>query len=203
MRRFKLQRMKYEENQKLLERIKRAKKHKVKKGKISKFFHTANQKFLSENIKPLANHPSFKSLILPSTFSDTQRMKMIDFDFENCISNNIMSSAAILRQKRRFKGRYLGLKGNGWASRLIKEAPVDSINQSLKLLRRVDSSMKKHLSSSITQGVVLNVLDLERENHINNREIVVVERGDDASDIFKTDETISNALAGKGLGTSP
>ena len=135
MRRFKLQRLKYEKNQKLLEKIKRAKTHKVQKGKISKFFHGFNKQFLSESIKPLANHPSFKSIKLPSNFSDKDKMKMIDFDFENCISNNIMSDASILRQKRRHKGRYGGLKGNGWASKLIKEAAVDSIGASLKLLR--------------------------------------------------------------------
>jgi len=138
MRRFKLERLKYEENQKLLEKIKRAKVHKVQKTKISKFFHSFNQKFLFESIKPFASHPSFRSIQLPSTFTDKEKMKMIDINFENCISNNIMSEASILRQKRRHIGRYGGMKGNGWASRLIKEAAVDSMGASLKLLRRLD-----------------------------------------------------------------
>lgn len=187
MRKFKLQRLKYEENQKLLEKIKRAKKHKVQKGKISKFFHSFNQSFLSESIKPFADHPSFKCLKLPSTFSDKEKLKMIDYDFEHCISNNIMSTASMLRQKRRHKGRYGGLKGNGWASSLIKEAAVDSIGQSLKLLRKLDSTMK--INQSRLTG------RLEGENHAHDGTMVVIERGDDPSSIFKTGDVLSKAYA--------
>ena len=79
------------------------------------------------------------------------------------------------------------MKGNGWASSLIKEAAVDSIGQSLKLLRKLDSKMKEN-QSRYTGA-------LEDENHADNKEIVVFERGDDPSSVFGTGDILSKAHA--------
>jgi hypothetical protein len=83
------------------------------------------------------SNPTYKSIKLPSTFTTRERMEMIEEDFENCISNNIMSKAAILRQKRRHRGLLNAYEGIT-SSTLIEGAAIDSIKSSLDLLKKLD-----------------------------------------------------------------
>lgn len=92
MRKFKVNRLKYDENQYLIQKIKVNQAKQKQKHNITKFFHTLERKCMTDVLTDLrTSNPTYSSIKLPSTFTTRERMEMIEEDFENCISNNIMS----------------------------------------------------------------------------------------------------------------
>jgi hypothetical protein len=89
------------------------------------------------------------------------------------------------------------MKGHGWASSLIKEAAVDSISQSLRLLRKLDSSRRLN-NDTLLSG------KLEGENHVvgDMGEVVVIDSQEAADNFFKTGEIVSKAYARQGMNES-
>jgi hypothetical protein len=97
MRKFKLQRLKYEANQNLIEKNKVDTSHNNQKGKITKYLHFFNKKFLSQQVQELVDTTNFEAIQLPSALSKRERLFLVERDFNNCISNSVMSQAAIQR----------------------------------------------------------------------------------------------------------
>ena len=132
-----------------------------------------------------ASNPTYQSIKLPSTFTTRERMEMIEEDFENCISHNIMSKAAILRQKRRHKGLLNAYEGHS-SSTLIEGAAIDSLASSLNLLRRLDPpAMLPNYSIQDVMGKIAEKGARRLDDHDLHRifcteEILAKEHGDGA-----------------------
>jgi len=145
MRRFKFKRNKFEENLKLKSYYLLDNQKSANRDELQKFFHTKNQVYVSDFIKPMGNHPLLENLGQRKK-TNKEKMNKIEKDFENCISNNILSEKQLLRLKKKnfFIKRQCGAK-------MPKGSTVDTVGLSLKALRKMHNRSK--LNGLVEEGM--------------------------------------------------
>lgn len=143
MRRFKFKRQKFEEKLKLKIKYKLEKTQSENRKKISKFFHSKNNQFLSQYLKPLEDHPIFGNLT-SNLKTSKDKMTKIDTDFDSCISNYILSDKELLRLKK----KNFFMKKN--YNKMPKGSTINSFEASLQALRKLHNQSR--LSEMVEDG---------------------------------------------------
>lgn len=161
MKKFKVKRLKFEENERKKNKMKIKRSKSESKGILKEFTHSELVKnSLAKNIKKMKNHPSYDSLKLATKFNSKEKLKMIETDFNRCISNLIQSKEELERKAKKFRAK---------PPKNFKTMPqgsvINSLEYSLRKIKKIDfssSSLKNEKSHIFEVSKCQNQLSLPK-----------------------------------------